>query len=124
MIVVKNNLVCPFDVDDTLIMWDYNPELQLPEIEIIDDTTRYRQTFQVHEKHVNRIKQLKLKGEYIIVWSQGGYDWCRRVVEALGLTEFVDLCLTKPSRYYDDYPVESFMERRYISNDYDKRINI
>lgn len=114
MIVFKNGPVC-FDVDDTLIMWEYHEKApDLPTVTLKEESTGHSQTFQIHIHHVERIKMLKLTGKTIIVWSQSGSEWAEKVVVALGLEKFVDVVLEKPPRVYDDNPPASFIQQRYI----------
>ena len=95
-----------FDVDDTLIMWDYGEEDdELVEVKF-HSLHRY---FRPHKKHIADLKKFSDMGYTIIVWSQSGGDWAEHIVKALDLEEYVDICLGKPNVYYDDIPVGSFM---------------
>jgi hypothetical protein len=55
------------------------------------------------------MKKHKARGHKIVVWSAGGWEWAKSVVETLELTEIVDLVMSKPAWFYDDIPSSSFM---------------
>lgn len=66
------------------------------------------------EVNHNLIEEIHLsvsRGHVVIVWSQGGADWAKRVVQALGLEELVDFCLAKPSWFADDKPHEEILDK-------------
>lgn len=98
-------LVC-FDIDNTLVMWDYKYDL-------IPDKFEYLKIngidYIIHQKHISQLKKHKNRGHTVILWTQGGVFWAEKVVEALGLEEYVDIVQPKPAWYYDDYPSEHFM---------------
>lgn len=93
-----------FDVDNTLVYSaaEY-PQASGP-IAIIND-----RAWVVEEKHVEAIRDFAARGHTIVVWSAGGSEWSRSVVEALGLRELVWACLSKPTWYFDDCAAQSFM---------------
>jgi predicted HAD superfamily phosphohydrolase YqeG len=82
-IVLESDKVLYVDVDNTLVLWD-------------------KDTYKPHKGHVNLIKQFKARGQKVVVWSAGGYVWALKVVKELGLEEYVDLVLSKPSWWADD----------------------
>lgn len=100
--IETENIVC-FDVDDTLIAWNLDPDKETIEI------NGYMMN-PIHE-HITGIKQHKGRGHFIIVWSQGGVDWAEEVVKALGMEDVVDIVMTKPKWYYDDIPANDWMKR-------------
>lgn len=84
-----------FDVDDTLVMWRQNNDPRAIRIGQYDLVP--------HAAHIEKLKRLKTEfSATIVVWSAGGGYWAKTVIEALGLESFVDLCVGKPSTYYDD----------------------
>ena len=110
-----------FDVDDTLFLHDQlitEPEkaikVQDPPAWCKPSKHAKYQWGQPHEAHIQALKDYKAQGAVIVVWSQGGSDWAKQVVEALGLTDYVDLCVCKPAVYYDDLHCSQFMYRTYI----------
>lgn len=128
-VVVPSDQVYFFDVDDTLVKWgspfEMDPELKEKASRTVDiSTTRkfagdegeeeitWVETHAVIEENVDMIKQHKARGHTVVVWSQGGYEWARDVVEALKLNSYVDLVICKPAGYYDDLPCSEFMGSR------------
>ena len=111
----KDFKVVPFDVDDTLIMHGADPNH--PDSLVInnqlDKSTSVGIYVMSHKKHIEFLKNLKVSNFYIIVWSQRGYAWAHTVVTLLGLNQFVDQILTKPSFYVDDKPAHEWMEQYY-----------
>ena len=114
MITIKGYRSVFFDVDNTLVMWPKGCDPFTKWHERAIEIGGYYLVPHVH--HVNLIKNLKEASDFaIIVWSQGGFVWAEMVVKALGLEAYVDACVDKPFRYYDDLPCEQFMgERSYI----------
>ena len=112
MIVTENDNIIGVDVDDTLVMWDI-PAGREEEC-ITFDNFGYTQRLLPHRKHIELIKQFKVRGHYIIVWSQGGYGWAREVVKVLGLEDWVDEIKTKPKWIIDDLPANSWTKRTYL----------
>ena len=110
MNIVDNEVIVCFDCDDTLVMWDSNhnyqdfpgtPELQqkIPFINPYDNSIAY---LKPHKRHIELLKQYKGRGFYVRVWSAGGVQWAKAVVETLGLEQYVDSVETKPAKYVDD----------------------
>ncbi len=113
MITFKEAKTVYFDCDNTLVMWSsrmYEPHWHERAIEV----GGYWLVPHVH--HVNALKNHKEDGCTIVVWSQGGADWAKCVVDALGLEAWVDVCLRKPDIYYDDITAQQFMAgaKRYL----------
>lgn len=93
-----------FDVDNTLVYSQAEyPEMSGPVMFIND------RAWIVEEQHVEAIRDFAARGHIIVVWSAGGSDWSKMVVDALGLNKLVFACLTKPTWYFDDVPSEKFM---------------
>ena len=104
MIVAKSEHVICFDVDDTLIFWDEQSHkgpapgyisIQCPH----DCAVTYHR---VHERHVGFLKKQATKGLTVVVWSASGTGWAKVVVQALGIEKYVDIVMSKPSKYVDD----------------------
>lgn len=94
MKVLKTSKIVCFDVDDTLVMWkgsDYKP----------------------HQLHIDSLIRHAKREHYVIVWSAGGVDWAKKIVEELQLTQYVDLVCCKPAWYVDDKKADEWMERYY-----------
>lgn len=115
MQVINKENVIFFDVDDTLVLWDHG--LKLPEemnqlVEIVDPHDNKTVFLKPHKPHIKLMKNHKSRGTVIVVWSQGGYQWAKAVIETLGLTEYVDFVMSKPRAYVDDLPSEAWMKER------------
>lgn len=117
MKVIESKYIAYFDVDDTLIMWNWK--------EYTGDTSQLlslqipgtNETIEVlpHKRHIELMKQFKARGQTIIVWSKGGWDWARTAIEALKIEQYVDYVMSKPDCYIDDLNCQDFMkERRYM----------
>jgi len=104
------NVVC-FDVDDTLILWGRLLNNDEPTTEMLCPYTGVTEKGQTHLEHVERIKQHKADGHFVIVWSQGGGEYAYNACVGLGILEYVDLCLDKPMQYYDDLDCSKWMGR-------------
>lgn len=85
MIVLRSDKVLYCDVDDTLVMWSPTGA-----------------SYEPHIAHIDMIKKFKLRGQKVVVWSAGGYEWAERIVKELGLEIYVDLILCKPAWWADD----------------------
>lgn len=107
MIVTKNERVIPCDIDDTLIMHDGAPDVQ-----VYDALENRMLSFRKNEAMIRLLKEEKARGAHIIVWSRGGYRWAASVVEALGLEKYVDQIYTKPLVYFDDKDASEWMKDR------------
>jgi hypothetical protein len=104
-----------FDVDSTLVFTAF----EAPE-SMIGARTIYinDRAWIVHELHVAYIRDFHARGHNVIVWSQGGSEWAKRVVEALNLDMYVHACLAKPTWYFDDKLAEEWLmphQRSYVS---------
>lgn len=119
MQIVENDHVVCFDVDDTLIMWLWGYELQEAIAEgrskqIMDPDGKMSNTIIPNQEHIDLLKRYKGKGKFVIVWTASGYDWGKAVIKGLELEEYVDLILTKPTKYVDDLDANEWMEHVYL----------
>jgi phosphoserine phosphatase len=98
-----------FDCDQTLVMWGMEEDSRAIVFEVYD------QKFKLvpHQKHIDRLKFHKAEGFKIVCWSAGGEDWAKTIVKTLGLEQYVDYCLSKPSYYYDDLPTEKILHKHH-----------
>ncbi len=116
MKVIKNELSAYFDCDDTLVMWD-NPQDKYA-VDFIDPHDGTRHSLVPHKKHIKLLRDFKCRGYTIIVWSGGGYEWAETVVRTLNLEGYVDLVMTKPTKYIDDLQaVEILGSRIYLKDE-------
>lgn len=107
MKVIDNDHPIPFDVDDTLVMW-HSPFMTEETSLVING-----QRIKPHEGNIKRLKEMKAKGQFVIVWSAAGYEWAATVLSHLELTQYVDLVMTKPRVYFDDLNSDVWMTRLY-----------
>lgn len=113
----KEQVVC-FDVDDTLVMWGFTPS----ESSVTFNNYGFPQNLEPHKVHIEALKAHKAKGDFVIVWSAGGYAWAQEVVDTLQLNDYVDLVIAKPRWYYDDLPSSEWLGLpQYHTYDMDKK---
>lgn len=101
-----------FDVDDTLVIWDWkalNPE-GIGLISIRDPNSGCSELVMPHDRHVQLMRQFKARGHTVVVWSQGGHEWAEAVCKALGIENLVDYVMDKPNWYVDDLHVNAWMK--------------
>lgn len=114
--VLNNDNTVFFDVDDTLVLWEY-PHEQIDNTIVISAQDGYSVRVLPHLEHIKRLKQFKARAQGVVVWSQGGWEWAQAVVRALDLDEYVDIIMAKPRWLFDDLPVKYFLNesnRTYI----------
>lgn len=107
MKTVTNPHITFIDIDDTLVYWEKNGQRPC----VIIKTPWVEETLEVNENMLNNIKQLSLRGFYIVLWSQSGHEWCEAVAKALDIEDKISLCMTKPGFFYDDLPIEAWGRR-------------
>lgn len=122
MQVIKGDKFAYFDVDDTLVMWDYefqkHPDLWVN----LQEPWGGLITLLKNPIAISAIIDAKERGETVVIWSQSGWDWCQEVVNKLGLTDFVDVCISKPNSWYDDVPAERMLGTRIdLGNQFNKK---
>jgi FMN phosphatase YigB (HAD superfamily) len=124
MISLHSQTTTWFDVDDTLLSWNATDEQvekhgilftcpagkNLIDGEVVDSPS-WTERLVPHRKHIEQLKKHKSRHSLIIVWSAAGSDWAETVVKTLGLEQYVDLCISKPTWVYDDLPVQEFMPK-------------
>lgn len=116
---LKFDNVAYFDVDDTLLI--YQKDLSSDRYhELFELSIPGRELFTAmvapHHEHVQRVKEHKAWGNGVVVWSRSGYEWAEAAVKALGLEQYVDVCLAKPMYYYDDKPCCKILgEHRFLN---------
>jgi hydroxymethylpyrimidine pyrophosphatase-like HAD family hydrolase len=90
MYVLRSDKVLYVDCDNTLVYWNGDE-------------------WHGDQKYITLIKQFHARGQGIVVWSAGGYNWAQTVVTTLGLESYVDVILCKCSWFADDQPASEFM---------------
>lgn len=128
-----NGVFC--DVDDTLVMWSptqeerekYGIDVLCPGSNILkEDGTlsvgpSWTERLVPHFTHIEQLKKHKARGHFVCVWSAGGWEWAQAAVKALGLENYVDLVISKPTWTYDDLQAEEFMPKsKYMKNVFPK----
>lgn len=108
---LESHKVLTVDCDDTLVMWQLSMYPDLPRVEVaLPDIAP--SILVLNQKNVNLVKKFYKLGFKIVVWSQTGYDWAKAVAEAVGLSEYVTLYMTKPRYHVDDLPSSVWMGER------------
>lgn len=108
MKVTKNENVCYFDVDQTLINWcDQDDPKAIA-------TFYYGEMVDVkpYIPHIRFLKSLRERGAYIVVHSGNGWQWAEHIVKLLKLESYVDEVKTKPSKVIDDSDYANWMPTR------------
>lgn len=118
-IVIRSDNIIYFDVDETLVFWrtdNYNDD---DLVKVVDPYMRTDIVKMVpHKRNIDLLKRNKGQGRTVVVWSAGGCLWAESVVKSLGLEEYVDLIVAKPSVYVDDKPMEIWgLNRVYLSKE-------
>ena len=113
MTVNDNENIAPFDVDGTLVL---NPSITDPKdstyVEVYYPATEKLITQRVNRAMVNLLKEEKMRGAFVLVWSRCGKEWAKNVINALALKGHVDYVMAKPRAYFDDLPVEEWLKDR------------
>jgi predicted phosphatase len=112
MIVLENDNVVCFDVDDTLVIWNV-PQSMMDQTITFDNFGVDVQLLP-HHKHITLMKQFKARGHKVIIWSQGGYQWAREIVKKLDIEQYVDIIICKPKWLVDDVPPSGWTSVSYI----------
>lgn len=113
MIAFDNEYVTAFDVDDTLVMWEGDITKPAPDrLEFLDPYDGATVFLKPHKKHIALMKKFKGRGMCVMVWSAGGVQWAKSVINTLGLADYIDLVITKPSKYVDDLDASQILGTR------------
>lgn len=119
MIVIKNEWIIHFDVDDTLVMLGdkiYEPgDGKIRFEDPHDSTVLY---LKPHSRHIKLLKDFKSRGFHITVWSGGGHDWAETVIKTLELENYVDIVMTKNTKFIDDLPATEVLGSRIYLEDH------
>ncbi len=89
-----------FDVDDTLVMWDRSKYPELEDVAVLTD--KGTAVLKVNKFQVKLLIKLAKVGYFIRVHSGSGFDWASKVVQALGIEQYVDEVASKPKGRTDD----------------------
>lgn len=92
MFIIRSDKTLFCDVDDTLVLWSPTGASYKP-----------------HQAHIDLIKRFHKRGQPVIVWSAGGYEWALKIVKELGLEPYVTAVMAKPMWYVDDLTSPEFL---------------
>lgn len=124
--LIKNERVIMCDIDDTLVMHGNDKQItDAKYVSIIDPIDACnRILLRVNEPMCRLVQEELTRGSQVCFWSRGGYQWAANVVDALWMSDHLDtdgyecLVLTKPFAYFDDTPVDKWMnDRVYLTPD-------
>jgi hypothetical protein len=133
MIVLPCNQVVYFDVDDTLVyssptakqLQDHGIQVEAPLANYIDDSGKFvessgtnKRMIVPHRAHIDQLKKHAMRHHTIVVWSAGGEKWAAAAVKAMGLEQYVSLCICKPQWCYDDKQPQDFIPKPQYLEDY------
>jgi phosphoserine phosphatase len=109
-IIDNDNVVC-FDVDDTLVMWNVPRDAE--DLVVVDNFGTL-ETLVPNRKHIELMRQFKARGFTVVVWTQGGASWAKNVIDALKISDMVDLVMRKPTWVVDDLSPTAWLSRIYM----------
>lgn len=109
MKTIENEMIVMVDVDDTLLMWKDHTQPGDNKIAVTDPYDNATVFLVPHQKHIDQIRKWHGRGFSVIVWSAGGVQWAKAAVAALKLEPYVDLVMTKPSKFVDDLPANQIL---------------
>lgn len=108
--VVENDHPWGCDIDDTLLLWDVPVGTEnTNSVEFIEPNCGQSIHVVINDNNIRLLKEKKARGCYIVLWSQGGFKYCRAVRDALKLYDHVDLVMTKPVGLIDDLPPSAWL---------------
>ncbi len=110
MRIIENEQISPFDIDGTVV--DHVVVGTEGSISVYDYVTKKQVNVVPNLPMVRLLREAKARGDFVIVWSRGGYRWASDVIRGLGLEECVDLVISKPMAYFDDTPIEEWLPYR------------
>lgn len=114
MKTINNETNVLYDVDGTLLLWS---DPTVPGVEKIKfDYGGNNVYLTPHNYHINLLKVYKNRGYHITVASANGFEWAENAVKVLGITEYVDVVMTKYLKYIDDTPADQWMNRVFIED--------
>lgn len=108
-ITPSKSVLC--DVDDTILAWALPGESFEDHPEAIEMTTLSgaKVKYLPMWDNIDTIKRFYERGYEVIIWSASSKEWAEQAVQKLGISDWVDLCISKPDYYVDDREVGHFM---------------
>lgn len=110
MQIIKSTRLVMFDVDDTLVIWDWQSIDPEGKGLVAIKNGNCVEHVMPHLRHIELMRQFKARGHMVVVWSQGGHEWAAEVCKVLGIEELVDLVMDKPNWYVDDLHSTAWMK--------------
>lgn len=108
----------PFDVDDSLVMHNLDKYGQTPGAEFVnvyDPVEDKNIRLVINRPMIRLLKEEIRRGQQVIVWSRGGWEWAQQVLIALKLDLYPIIVMDKPLNYFDDKNVADWLlDRIYI----------
>lgn len=108
-VINDDNIWCT-DIDDTLLMWDIDKHTN-PYVDFIEPHSGDNIRVAINENNIRLLKEKKSRGNTIILWSQGGYEYAEAVAKALNLVEYIDFVMNKPIGLIDDLEASAWMPK-------------
>lgn len=108
-LVVRSESPWGVDIDDTLLLWDVPKEGAM--VTFTEPHTGDSITVPINENNIRLLKEKKSRGAFIILWSQGGWEYGNAVATALGIRQYVNLIMTKPIGLIDDLEASAWMPK-------------
>lgn len=122
MIVLEEDNITSFDVDNTLVIWPKDPNTNKEGR--IHFVYGHESIFLYpHEPHIRFLKNCAIRGDFIEIWSKNGWAWAENVIKELGLEVYVNIVRSKPTRCVDDKTDLSSIVGERIFMDYDPEGN-
>lgn len=110
MYTCKPGQIVYFDVDDTILSWESCNKHDENAVKVINNGHIFYK--KAIWSNVQALKDHSYAGHVVVVWSKGGVEWASSAIQALNLTDHVDVVLTKPDWYYDDQGAEHWLPER------------
>lgn len=109
------------DVDNTLILYPTKHEIHNYDLEVRCPYSYELLKFCKHKGHERLLKNCYAQGYAVVVWSAQGFAWCKAVIEAMELEEYVTMCMGKPQIIVDDKDFDKWpIANLYLSGGFGK----
>lgn len=117
MVKTNSELQVAFDVDMTLILHGQeSPDQFAPGmIRVQDPYDNKIKYLMSHVKHVKLLKDYKIRGYHVVIWSANGGDWAEAIARAIfgeEVDKYVDEVRTKFIKHVDDLPSDKILGER------------
>lgn len=99
----------PFDVDGTLVIHELDRYPGIETVEVYDPIEDKNITLGINRPMIRLLKEEIRRGQQVIVWSRGGWEWAQQVLIALKLDLYPIIVMDKPLNYFDDTIVSEWL---------------